>query len=123
MKKPLFLLAIAILGIGGYVFYQKRSQRSNAISNFIPDNTLILLETNEIFSAKNKVIQRLPLLSQATLQFQILEKIGLSDKEIKILLQKKTLYFAVLPEGKDDFAFVNYLPLNTDNEEFYWKIR
>lgn len=122
MKKPLFLLAIAILGIGGYVFYQKKSQHSNAISSFIPDNTLILLETNEIFSAKNKVIQRLPLLSQAALQFQILEKIGLSDKEIKTLLQKKTLYFAVLPEGKDDFAFVNYLPLNTDNEDFIEKL-
>jgi len=122
MKKPLFLLAIAILGIGGYVFYQKKNQHSNTITSFIPDNTLVLLETNEISSAKNKIIPRLPLLSQAASQFQILKKIGLSDKDINVLLQKKTLYFAVLPEGKDDFAFVNYLPLNTDNEDFIEKL-
>lgn len=122
MKKQLFLLAIAILGIGGYVFYQKKNQHSNVITSFIPDNTLILLETNEISSAKNKIIPRLPLLSQAASQFQILKKIGLSNNDIHSLLLKKTLYFAILPEGKDDFAFVNYLPLNADNEDFIEKL-
>ncbi|PWK25234.1 hypothetical protein LV89_02860 [Arcicella aurantiaca] len=122
MKKPLFLLAIAILGIGGYVFYQKKNQHSNAITSFIPDNTLLLLETNQISAAKNKVIQRFPLLSQAALQFLYLKRIGLSEKEINDLLLKKTLYFAILPEGKDDCEFVNYLPLNADNEDFIEKL-
>ncbi len=122
MKKLLFLLAIAILGIGGYVFYQKKNQLSNTITSFIPDNTLVLLETNEISAEKNKTLSNIPLLSQATVQFQFLSQIGLSDKEIKALLLKKTLYFAVLPDGKDNFAFVNYLPLNTERQKFIEKI-
>jgi hypothetical protein len=117
MKKNLLFLGLIIIGIGGYFFYQKKNQQS-VVTNFIPDNTIILLETNEISSTKNKIIPRIPILSRATQQYQIFKQIGLNDKEISNLLLKKTLYFAVLPEGKGDFSFVNYLPLNADNEDF-----
>ena len=122
MKKNLLFLGLIILGIGGYFFYQKRNQASSILTNFIPDNTLILLETNEISAIKNKIILRIPILSRANQQYQIFKKIGLSESEISNLLLKKTLYFAVLPEGRDDFSFVNYLPLTSDNEDFIEKL-
>jgi hypothetical protein len=122
MKKNLLFLGLIILGIGGYFFYQKKNQQQNIVTNFIPDNTILLLETNEISTAKNKILPRIPILSRANQQYQIFKQIGLSDKEISNLLLKKTLYFAVLPEGKGDFSFVNYLPLNADNEDFIEKL-
>jgi hypothetical protein len=117
MKKNILFLGLIILGIGGYFFYQKKNQNS-VVTNFIPDNTIILLETNEISSTKNKVISFIPMLSRAKQQYQIFKQIGLNDKNISNLLIKKTLYSAVLPEGKGDFSFVNYLPLNADDEDF-----
>jgi hypothetical protein len=122
MKKNLLFLGLLILGIGGYFFYQNKNQQQAVVTNFIPDNTILLLETNEISSLKNKIIPRIPILSRANQQYQIFKQIGLSDKEISNLLLKKTLYFAVLPEGKGDFSFVNYLPLNADNEDFIEKL-
>jgi hypothetical protein len=122
MKKNLLFLGLIILGIGGYFFYQKKNQQQTVVTNFIPDNTILLLETNEISTAKNKILPRIPLLSRANQQYQIFKQIGLSEKEISRLLLKKTLYFAVLPEGKGDFSFVNYLPLNADNEDFIKKL-
>ncbi|MDZ7898177.1 MAG: hypothetical protein U5N85_09150 [Arcicella sp.] len=122
MKKNLLFLGVIILGIGGYFFYQKKNQQQNLVANFIPDNTILLLETNEISPPKNKIIPRIPILSRANQQYQIFKQIGLTDKEISNLLLKKILYFAVLPEGKGDFSFVNYLPLNADNEDFVEKL-
>lgn len=122
IKQKLLLLGFAILGIGGFIYYKQSSQVRNQIINFIPDNTLVLLETNEISTVKNAVIPRIPLLTNASSQYQILKSIGLSQKDIEELILNKTLYFALLPEGKDDLAFVNYLPLNTDNEDFIEKL-
>ena len=122
MKQKLLFLAIAILGIGSFVFYYQKNQQNRIITNFIPDNTLILLETNEIFAAKNKIIPRIPLLSQASLQYQVFKNIGLKDKEISNLSLKKTLYFALIPEGKNQLSFVSYLPLSSDDEDFIKKL-
>ncbi len=122
MKKNLLFLGLLILGIGGYFFYQKNIQQHSFVTNFIPDNTIILLETNEISTTKNKIIPRIPMLSRANQQYQIFKQIGLNDKDISNLLLKKTLYFAVIPEGKGDFSFINYLPLNADNEDFIEKL-
>lgn len=123
MKKNLLFLGLIILGIGGYFLYQKRNLSLGVLTNFIPDNTLILLETNELASPKNNVIAQIPLLSRANKQYQVLQKIDISEQEIRHLISKKTLYFAVLPEGKNELAIVNYLPLNTDNEDFIEKLK
>jgi len=122
MKQKLFFLTIAILGIGSYVFYHQKNQQSPIITNFIPDNTLILLETNEISTVKNKIISRIPLLSRASSQYQIFKNIGFKDKDISNLILKKTLYFALIPEGKDQLSFVSYLPLSSDNKDFIEKL-
>jgi hypothetical protein len=122
IKQKLLLLAFAILGIGGFIYYKQTSQTNSRIFDFIPDNTLVLLETNEISTVKNSVIPRIPLLSNASSQYQILKSIGLSQKEIELLILKKTLYFALLPEGKDHLAFVNYLPLTADDTDFIEKL-
>jgi hypothetical protein len=122
IKQKLLILGFAILGIGGFIYYKQSNQTNNQITDFIPDNTLVLLETNEISPAKNSIIPRIPLLTNASSQYQILKKIGLTQKEIELLILKKTLYSALLPEGKDSFAFVNYLPLTSDNEDFIEKL-
>lgn len=122
MKKQLFFLGLLILGIGGFFFYQKNSHQHNDVTNFVPDNTIILLETNDISTTKNKIIPRIPILSRANQQYQIFKQIGLKDKDISDLLFKKTLYFAVIPEGKRDFCFVNYLPLSANNDGFIEKL-
>ena len=122
IKQKLLLLAFAILGIGGFIYYKQASQASSKITDFVPDNTLVLLETNEISTVKNAVIPRIPLLTNASSQYQILKSIGLTQKDIDLLITKKTLYFALLPEGRDSFAFVNYLPLTSDNEDFIEKL-
>jgi anti-sigma28 factor (negative regulator of flagellin synthesis) len=122
IKQKLLLLGFAILGIGGFIYYKQASSTTNRITDFIPDNTLVLLETNEISTVKNSVIPRIPLLTNASSQYQILKSIGLSQKDIDLLIYKKTLYFALLPEGKDNLAFVNYLPLTSDNEDFIEKL-
>ena len=122
IKQKLLLLGFAILGIGGFIYYKQVSLISNRIIDFIPDNTLVLLETNEISTLKNTVIPRIPLLSNASSQYQVLKSIGLTQKDIDLLITKKTLYFALLPEGRDSFAFVNYLPLTSDNEDFIEKL-
>jgi hypothetical protein len=123
MKKVIFLFVFAILGFAGYKFYQafNRSNDTN-ITRFIPENTLILLETNEINIKKNIILPRLPLLSRASNQYQVFKKIGLTDKSLEELILNKNLYFAVIPEGKDSFSFVNYLPITTDNEDFIEKL-
>ena len=118
IKQKLLLLGFAILGIGSFIYYKQASQNNNRIIDFIPDNTLVLLETNEISPAKNAVIPRIPLLVNASSQYQILKSIGLSQKDIDLLIFKKTLYFAVIPEGKADLAIINYLPLSSDNQDF-----
>ena len=122
IKQKLLLLGFAILGIGGFIYYKQVSLISNRIINFIPDNTLVLLETNEISTLKNTVIPRIPLLSNASSQYQVLKSIGLTQKDIDLLITKKTLSFALLPEGRDSFVFVNYLPLTSDNEDFIEKL-
>ena len=122
MKQKLLFLAIAIVGIGVYVFYHHKNQQSRIITNFIPDNTLVLLETNEISTTKNTIIPRIPLLSQASLQYQVFKNIGLNDKDISNLILKKTLYFALIPKGKNQLSFVSYLPLSSDNEIFIEKL-
>ena len=122
MKQKLLLLAIAILGISVYVFYYQKNQQNRIITNFIPDNTLVLLETNEISTVKNKVIPRIPLLSRASFQYQIFKNIGLNNKDISNLSYKKILYFALIPEGKNQLSFVNYLPLSSDDEDFIKKL-
>jgi hypothetical protein len=61
IKQKLLLLGFAILGIGGLIYYNQSSQLNNQITDFIPDNTLVLLETNEISTVKNAVIPRIPL--------------------------------------------------------------
>ena len=116
-------MGVLILGIGGYFFYQKKNLSLGVLTNFIPDNTLILLETNELSSPKNNIIAQIPLLSRANLQYQEFKKIDISQQEINRLIAKKTLYFAVLPEGKNSLAIVNYLPLNADNENFIEKLK
>ena len=118
IKQKLLLLAFAILGIGGFIYYEQANQSNNQIFDFISDNTLVLIETNEISTAKNSVIPRIPLLTNASSQYQILKSIGLSQRDIDLLTLKRTLYFALLAEGKDNFAFVNYLPLTADNTDF-----
>jgi len=118
IKQKLLLLGFAILGIGGFLYYKQTSESNNLFTDFIPDNTLVLLETNEISTTKNSVIPRIPLLKKASLQYQILKKIGLTQSDIELLIFKKTLYFALLPAGKDDFAFINYLPLTSDHQNF-----
>lgn len=122
IKQKLLILGFAILGIGGLIYYNQSSQVNNQITDFIPDNTLVLLETNEISTVKNVVIPRIPLLTKASSQYQILKTIGLTQKEIELLIFKKTLYFALLPAGKDNFSFINYLPLTSDNEDFTEKL-
>jgi hypothetical protein len=123
MKKTIFLFVFAILGFAGYKFYQAFNRGNDAnITRFIPDNTLILLETNEINSQKNIILPRIPLLSKASNQYQVFERIGLTDKAVEQLISNKILYFAVIPEGKDNFSFVNYLPLTSDNEDFTEKL-
>lgn len=122
IKQKLLILGFAILGIGGFIYYHQSSQLNNQITDFIPDNTLVLLETNEISTVKNVVIPRIPLLTKASSQYQILKKIGLTQKEIDLLIFKKTLYFALLPAGKDNFAFINYLPLTSENIDFLEKL-
>ena len=122
IKQKLLLLGFAILGIGGFIYYKQASQVSNQIIDFIPDNTLVLLETNEISTVKNSVIPRIPLLSKASSQYQILKSIGFTQKEIDLLIHKKNLYFALLPEGMNSFAFVNYLPLTSEDERFIEKL-
>jgi hypothetical protein len=123
MKKVIFLFVFAILGFAGYKFYQEFNRgNSRNITRFIPDNTLILLETNELNTKKNTVLPRLPLLSKASNQYQVFKKIGLTDKAVEQLIFNKILFFAVIPEGKDSFSFVNYLPLTPDNEDFIEKL-
>lgn len=122
IKQKLLVLGFAILGIGGFIYYHQTSHLNNQITDFIPDNTLVLLETNEISTVKNVVIPRIPLLTKASSQYQVLKKIGLTQKEIELLIFKKTLYFALLPAGKDNFSFINYLPLTTENEDFVEKL-
>lgn len=122
VKQKLLLLGFAILGIGGFIYHHQLSQINNKFTDFIPDNTLVLLETNEISTVKNVVIPRIPLLTNASSQYQILKAIGLTQKEIELLIFKKTLYFALLPAGKDNFTFINYLPLTTDNQDFIEKL-
>lgn len=122
IKQKLLLLGFAILGIGGLFYFHQSSQLNNQITDFIPDNTLVLLETNEISTVKNVVIPRIPLLTRASSQYQILKTIGLTQKEIDLLIFKKTLYFALLPVGKSNFCFINYLPLTADNEDFVKKL-
>ncbi len=122
IKQKLLLLGFAILGIGSFIYYKQASQVSNQIIDFIPDNTLVLLETNEISTVKNSVIPRIPLLSKASSQYQILKTIGFTQKEIDLLIHKKNLYFALLPEGRNSFAFINYLPLVSDDELFLEKL-
>jgi hypothetical protein len=122
IKQKLLLLGFAILGIGGFIYYKQASSTTNRITDFIPDNTLVLIETNEISTVKNSVIPRMPLLTNASSQYQIFKSIGLSQKDIDQLILKKTLYFALISEGKDNLAFVNYLPLTSDNEDFIEKL-
>lgn len=118
MKKNLLILALAIVGIGGYFLYQKGEKANSAIANFVPDNTLILLETNELNTSNKGIVSEFPLLSNTASEFKVFEKLGMSSKEITRLINKKVLYFAVLPEGRDNLAIVNYLPLNNDNQDF-----
>ena len=122
IKQKLLLLGFAILGIGSFIYYKQASQNSNQITNFIPDNTLVLIETNETSVTKNLVIPQIPLLSKASSQYQVLKSVGLTQNNIDLLVTKKTLYFAIIPEGRDGFAFVNYLPLVSDNENFIEKL-
>jgi len=122
IKPKLLLLVVAILGIGGFIYYHQTSQLNSKITDFIPDNTLVLLETNEISKVKNATISRIPLLTKASSQYQILKKIGLTQKEIELLVINKTLYFALLPSGKDNFALINYLPITSENEDFIKKL-
>lgn len=122
IKQKLLLLGFAILGIGSFIYYKQASQNSNQITNFIPDNTLVLIETNETSITKNLIIPQIPLLSKASSQYQVLKSVGLTQNNIDLLVTKKTLYFAIIPEGRDGFAFVNYLPLVSDNEDFIEKL-
>jgi hypothetical protein len=122
IKQKLLLLAFVILGIGSFIYYKQAKKAGSQLFDFIPDNTLLLLETNDISTVKNSVIPRIPLLTNASSQYQILKSIGLSQKDIELLILKKILYFALLPEGKDNLAFVNYLPLTSENEDFIEKL-
>ena len=84
MKKTLLFLAIAVIGIVAYLFYQKKSLYSSVLTRFVPDNTLLLLESNEFSNyPKTPVISHIPLLSRVGNQFLVLKKIGLNDAEIK----------------------------------------
>lgn len=117
MKKTLLFLAIAVIGIVAFLFYQKKSLYSSVLTRFVPDNTLLLLESNEFGNyPKTPTISHIPLLSRVGNQFLVLKKIGLNDAEIKKILAHKTLYFALIAEAKDDLNFVNYLPLNSDDQ-------
>lgn len=123
MKKGLLVSAIAILIVGSYFFYQKRNHPSSALQKFIPDNTLLLLETNAFnHPTKSTVLNQIPLLSDALTQFTILQKIGFSTNEISALLTNKVLYFAVIPAIQDNLCLVNYLPLTDDDEAFINKL-
>ena len=118
VKRKLLFLGFALLGIGGFIYYKQAKASNNRITNFIPDNTLVLLETNEISTKKNLVIPRIPLIANAFSEYQILKSIGLSQKDLELLILKKTLYSALLSEGKDQLSFVNYLPLTSDDQDF-----
>ncbi len=123
MKKAIYLIIFSVLGFAGYKFYQKFNEsNSGNITRFIPDNTVILLETNELNPKKNLSLPQIPLLSKANNQYQIFKKIGLTDQEIKQLILNKIFYFAIIPESKNSFSFVNYLPLTSDNEDFIEKL-
>ncbi len=123
MKQKLLLtLFAAIIGVGGYFYLKKNDTSQINLTDFISENTLILLETNEISLEKNKSLARLPFLSQITSQYQVFKKIGFSDAEIKDVLDHKKLYFAVVPDGNNSISTINYLRVVPENEVFIEKI-
>jgi hypothetical protein len=123
MKQKLLLIVFtAILGVGGYWFLRKKESTQVSLKDFISDNTLILLETNEFSLENNKTLSRIPFLSQITSQYQVFNKIGFTDDEIKKVLSNKNLFFAIVPDGNNSLSTINYLKLIPDNEGFINKI-
>lgn len=123
-NKAILFLAIAILGIATYFFFQKKNPYLSTLKRFVPDNTLLLLETNEMRdNTESHVFAQIPLLSRVENQFYLLQKIGLSKEEIQDLIKDKTLYFALLPEAKEDLNYITYLPLNQSDSALVSKIK
>ncbi|MEA5258842.1 hypothetical protein VB264_13680 [Arcicella aquatica] len=122
-NKVILFLAIAILGIGSYLFFQKKNPYLNTLKRFVPDNTLLLLETNELSGYPESIVfAEIPLLSRVENQFSLLKKMGLSTEEVKDLLKGKMLYFALLPEVKADLNYITYLPLTQNDAVLVNKI-
>ncbi len=122
-NKAILFLAIAILGIATYLFFQKKKHYLSTLKEFIPDNTLLLLETNELKKDSEPVLfSQIPLLSKVENQFYLLQKIGLSKDEVNDLMSDKVLYFALLPEAKEDLGYISYLPLTQNDSVLVNKI-
>lgn len=122
-KKVLLFLSITILGIGAYLFLRKDNIYLKTLQRFVPDNTLLLLETNELSNyPKSDVFSQVPLLSRVENQFNLFAEIGFSREEIKGFLKGKTLYFALLPEAKEDLNYITYLPINQADSVLIRKI-
>ncbi len=123
MKKKWLILLVCLLGVGGIFYYKKITSASSVITDFIPDNTLLLLETTQWLNTnKAPLIQQVPVANVLPKQLAFFKEIGFSSTEIHQFLNKKLLYFAFIPQSKDHISLVNYIPLVTEDELFLDKL-
>ncbi|MFD1818202.1 hypothetical protein SAMN04515674_109101 [Pseudarcicella hirudinis] len=124
MKKALLLLAGLLAAVGGYFFYKNMTSESASLADFIPDKTLLLVESNSIQKTNfNKAFQRVLPVAEAKKQLELLRKIGFNKTEISDFLGDKNLLFALLPEGKDNLQFVTFAPIRGEDRPFVEKLR
>ncbi len=122
MKKIGLVILVILLGGGAFYYYKKSSSANYVITELVPDNTLVLIETSHWTDFKQAVKGLpVPILQQLPEQAHLLTDIGFTNEEINKLFEQKLIYLAVLPQTKEALSLVNYLPLNSDDEAFLEK--
>ncbi|MFY7887801.1 MAG: hypothetical protein ACOVOW_02770 [Spirosomataceae bacterium] len=120
MKKASLFLIAFLIGIVGYLFYNHSKSSITMINDFISDNTLVLIETNEALhdSQASTILAKLPLFERLHEEIKRFDELGLSESLVKELFKNKKMYFAVLPLGKEQLQTVTYLPLTSSDDTF-----
>lgn len=117
MKKNWFILLAVILGIGGFFYYKNSSATNNLISDLIPDNTLLLLETYQPNDIHYKTkLQELPFTEAIFPITTELEHYGLKGENLDKLFANRLLYFAYIPQAKERITWAYFIPLISEDE-------
>jgi hypothetical protein len=118
MKKVIVLVLVLALIGGGYLAYQRWVSSQFDAWQYIPNNQLLVLESNAIQASPTPQdsarvnLDEAPVLSDAVTLLKLLKEVTNDKKVMDNFLKGKSILYSLHPDGESRLKYICYIPFH-----------